>query len=153
MVVKRSNAEIVLTTSKLIFKCRSCSADSPRKLWRIAESIFDRTQVLETMDQRHFQGERPCCCFLPRSSTVPKEDTNQSLYRILEVALTRISVLGKGWRSLTAALSKRQMERNASYGDAGVIYLENRTLDVISGQQLPLSIRLLPLFGLQINRL
>ena len=105
------------------------------------------------MEQRHFQGERPRSCFLLCSSMVPKEDTNQSIYRMLKAALTRISVLGKGGRSLTAALSKRQMEHNASYGDAGVIYLENRTLDVISGQQLPLSIRLLPLFGLQTDLL
>lgn len=83
------------TNSKTISKRQRCSESSSRRLWIMAESITARTKVLEQLDQDCSQGERPRSVPSPNASIPRKEDANRSLYKILEAALTRISVLEK----------------------------------------------------------
>ncbi len=71
-------------------------SESPhRKLWKMAETVFARIEVLEHLDQDHSHGERLRSGSPDNITSLPKEEVNRSLYKTLETALTRISVLEK----------------------------------------------------------
>ncbi|KAL2056588.1 hypothetical protein ABVK25_002982 [Lepraria finkii] len=91
---KQQSANAV-TDNKTISKHRRRSESSSRRLWMMAESVLARTKALEQLDQDCSPGERPHSVPPPHMSIPPKEDANRSLYKILEAALTRISVLEK----------------------------------------------------------
>ena len=90
---KQQSANAV--TDKTISKHPRRSESSSRRLWMMAESVLARTKALEQLDQDCSPGERPHSVPPPHMSIPPKEDANRSLYKILEAALTRISVLEK----------------------------------------------------------
>ena len=91
---KQQSANAV-TDRKTISKHRRSSESSSRRLWMMAESVLARTKALEQLEQDCSQGERPHSVSPPNMSIPPKEDANRSLYKILEAALTRVSVLEK----------------------------------------------------------
>ncbi len=75
---------------------RQRSLESPhRKLWKMAETVFARIEVLEHLDQDHSHGERLRSGSPDNITSLPKEKVNRPLYKTLETALTRISVLEK----------------------------------------------------------
>lgn len=61
----------------------------------MTESVLVRTRVLEQLDQDCLQNGRPDSVSLPKASISPEEDGNRSPYKLLEAALTRITVLEK----------------------------------------------------------
>ena len=91
---KQQSANAV-TDRKTISKHRRSLESSSRRLWIIVESVLARIIALEQLDQDYSQGERPYSVSPPNISIPPKEATNRSLYKILEAALTRVSVLEK----------------------------------------------------------
>ena len=60
-------------------------------MWNIAESIIARITALEHFDQDHSHSDRSS----PNDSILANDETERSLYKIMEVALARVSVLEK----------------------------------------------------------
>jgi len=92
---RKQQSPNAVTDSKTVSKRRRCSESPSRRLWIMAESLLVRTKVLEQLDQDCSQGGRPNSVSLLNVSIPPKDDANRSLHKILEAALTRVSVLEK----------------------------------------------------------
>lgn len=64
-------------------------------MWTIAESVLARIEVLEHFDQDYSHDDRPRYASPASASILAKDEADRSLYKILEAALTRVSVLEK----------------------------------------------------------
>ena len=87
---QRANA---FSESKVISKRQSRSENPLRRLWTITESVLARIEILEHLDQDYSHDDPPRCVSPTSSSNLAKDEADRSLYKILEAALTRVSVL------------------------------------------------------------
>lgn len=95
---------------KFTFKHQSCPENLYRRLWNIAESITVRIKVLEHLDQEYSRSNRSST----NEPILANNEAERSLYKIMEAALARVSVLERGGTYLTVLHSKHQMELSVS---------------------------------------
>ncbi len=87
---QRANA---FSDSKATSKRQSHSENSLRRLWTITESVLARIEILEHLDQDNSHNDHPRCVSPVSASNLAEDEADRSLYKILEAALTRVSVL------------------------------------------------------------
>ena len=83
----------IVNDSKVIHKRQNHSDNSFRKLWTLTEIILARIEVLEHFDQDYSHKDRSRCVLLASASSLVNEEVDRLLYKLLKIALTRVSIL------------------------------------------------------------
>lgn len=89
--LRQSRKAKASSDNNVTFKHQSCPENPHRRLWNVAESILTRIQVLEQFDQDYSHSDRSST----NEPTLTNNEAERSLYKIMEAALARVSVLEK----------------------------------------------------------